>query len=370
MTAAPSGPPAASTRRGYIDWLRGLAVLDMILWHTLDSWTVPADRSLDLFWYFMVAGGFGAPLFLFLAGVSVALASGSRHRKGLSPWEAAWPMVRRGGWIWVLGILFRVQAYVLSPGSSLEGILKVDILNVMGPAISAAALVWGLTAARPSRFAALVLAAVAIAYATPPVRASSALGLMPDPLEWYLRPSPGRTTFTLFPWAGFVFAGAAAGVLLERARDPASERRLNLGLIGAGAALAAAAYGAAFLPSLFPGSSFWTSSPAFFLLRAGVLVAIVGLAYVWELRPTAGRFSPMRQFGRTSLFIYWIHVEMVYGVLTYAIHKRLPLWQSLMAFAVFTGLMLMASLAKSELARRWRTRGSADGALARGAGVE
>ena len=30
-------------------------------------------------------------------------------------------------------------------------------------------------------------------------------------------------------------------------------------------------------------------------------------------------------FGQTSLFVYWIHVEIAYGVFTYAIHRSLPL---------------------------------------------
>ena len=50
----------------------------------------------------------------------------------------------RGLQIWGLALLFRVQAWLLSPGATVYGILKVDILNVMGPAISGAALVWGL----------------------------------------------------------------------------------------------------------------------------------------------------------------------------------------------------------------------------------
>ena len=68
-------------RRGYLDWMRGLAVVIMVGWHTLDSWTTPADKASPAFWYCMLIGGFGAPIFLFLAGVSVALASASRLRR-------------------------------------------------------------------------------------------------------------------------------------------------------------------------------------------------------------------------------------------------------------------------------------------------
>ena len=36
---------ATSTRRGYLDWLRGLAVLIMIEAHIVDSWTRLDERE-------------------------------------------------------------------------------------------------------------------------------------------------------------------------------------------------------------------------------------------------------------------------------------------------------------------------------------
>jgi uncharacterized membrane protein len=342
----PAGP--SSSRRGYLDWVRGLAVVIMIEWHTLDSWTRPADKGSDAFWYCMLVGGFAAPLFLFMAGVSVSLASGSRLRRGGAPWQAAWPMVIRGGWVWVLAILFRIQAWLLSPGSTVYGILKVDILNIMGPAIAVAAAIWGATRGVTVRIVAFGLAAAAMAFLTMPVRASAALAALWDPLEWYLRPVPGRTTFTLFPWAGFAFAGAAVGVLLDRVRGEAAERHANVALFAAGVALGLAGFGASYLPPVHEGSYFWTSSPAFFLLRVGVIVTLLPLAFVWTRR-TSDRFSPMEQFGRTSLFVYWIHVELVYGIFTYPLQRALPLPVSVLAFLAFAGLMLWASIAKSRL---------------------
>ena len=65
------------SRRGYLDLLRGLAVLIMIEAHLLDSWTRFPDRQTKEFAQAMILGGFGAPLFLFLAGVAVPLAAGS-----------------------------------------------------------------------------------------------------------------------------------------------------------------------------------------------------------------------------------------------------------------------------------------------------
>src|SRR6185436_15603559 len=66
----------AVNRRAYLDWLRGIAVLIMIEAHTLDSWTRVADRARGAYKWAIVVGGFGAPFFLFLAGIALALAAG------------------------------------------------------------------------------------------------------------------------------------------------------------------------------------------------------------------------------------------------------------------------------------------------------
>ena len=47
-------------------------------------------------------------------------------------------------------------------------------------------------------------------------------------------------------------------------------------------------------------------------------------------------------FGRASLFVYWIHVELVYGYASWLWRHRLPLWVWLLAFAAFTALMYRA----------------------------
>jgi len=316
----------------------------MIEAHTIDSWTAPPWRTIDAYWYGQLIAGMSAPLFLFLAGVSVSMASGSRVRRGTPVPEAAATMIRRGGWIFVLALLFRIQSFVVSPGSTLYGILKVDILNVMGPAIAAAAMVWGVAKRRLPQILSLAAIACAISLGTPLVRSATWLTPLPDVIESYLRPLPGRTTFAFFPWTGFVFAGAALGVVLDAIREQQSERRLQWWFAGIGTAIASVAYACSYLPSPYAESYFWTSSPSFFFLRIGLIIASFSLAYLWEHRPTGARFSPLQQFGRTSLFVYWIHVELVYGFISTPLHRNLSLIQWAIAYVLFTSLMFWASM--------------------------
>jgi uncharacterized membrane protein len=180
---------------------------------------------------------------------------------------------------------------------------------------------------------------------------------LPAPIEAYFRPVPGLTNFVFLPWAAFVFGGAAVGVLLDLARDPVQEKRLNLAFALGGGALALGAFALSSLPSPFAGSYFWTTSPAFFFLRLGILIAAVGAAYAWESRP-AGRatWSPVQQLGRTSLFIYWIHVEMVYGLISLPLHRALTLPQVAAAYGLFAVFMLGCSILKDRTVSAWRRR--------------
>jgi uncharacterized membrane protein len=345
---------SAGIRRPYLDWLRGVAVLIMIEAHLLDSWTGVPDRHTREFGWAVILGGMGAPLFLFLAGVSVPLAGASRLRRTGDVPAASASIVRRGAEVFGLAFLFRIQAWILG-WSSPRALLTVDILNIMGPSISAAGLLWGASRLIRGRLLSFVFATAAIAFSTPLVRAAP-IGALPDPLEAYIRPDVGLSNFVFFPWSAFVFVGAIVGVILEAAPRE-REGTANAWLFAAGTAVTVAALAASYLPSPYPDSSFWTTSPSFFFLRAGLITTLVGAAYGWQQRPRAlERWSPLQQLGRSSFFIYWIHVEMVYGLISLPLHEALTLRQALAALAAFATFMLLCSLAKDKVVERWRAR--------------
>jgi uncharacterized membrane protein len=343
-------------RRRYLDLVRGIAVLIMIEAHVIDSWTRAADRADPWFGRSLILGGFGAPLFLFLAGVAVSLSAGSKARRTGDDASASGAVQKRGLEIFFLAFVFRFQALIisLSPARSL---LRVDILNIMGPAIAATAWLWGSVRSRRARLVVLGSAAVILALITPIVRALAWLHFLPDFIEAYIHPVPYLTNFAVFPWAAFVPAGAVAGVLIDDARDRVRETRLNIAFGAGGAALALGAYGASFLPSPYPHSNFWTTSPSFFFLRLGLLVSAVAAAYLWEQRRDAHqKWSPLRTLGRSSLFIYWIHVEMVYGLISIPLHGSLSLGQAWIALFLFWLLILLLTIAKDRTVRWWRLR--------------
>jgi uncharacterized membrane protein len=341
-------------RRTYLDVLRGVAVLIMIEAHVIDSWTRVADRRSRAFGESLILGGFGAPLFLFLAGVAVAMSAGSKARRTGDSRAAVRAVQRRGLEIFLLAFVFRFQSFVLSR-SPAWAMLKVDILNIMGPSIILAATLWGLFRGPRARIVAFAVATAAIVWATPIIRNAGSLAILSDSLEGYLRPIPNLTNFTFFPWMAFVTAGALIGVILDEARTLAADRRANLAFAAGGLVVAFAAYKASFLPPLGVRSSFWTTSASFFFIRLGVMVTSVGLAYLWEQRPSAGRrWSPLQMLGRSSLFVYWIHVELVYGLISLPLHGAFSLRGAWIGLFLFCLLMVAAVAGKDRAMKWWR----------------
>jgi uncharacterized membrane protein len=352
--------PPARERRRYIDWARGLAVLVMIEAHTFDAWTRYTSRVGHNYRNLTVLGGFAAPLFLWLAGVALVLSAERTLERTGSRREAAAAICRRGLEIFILAFLFRVQAFIVSPGSAVVMIFRVDILNIMGPGIVLAGLIWWLAEGVWTAAIAFTVLTSGVAMMTPIIRGAQWVNALPRWGQWYVRPEADYTNFTMFPWVGFLLAGAAVGALIAAARDSREEGRLQLVLGGAGALFVAAGFYTATLPSLYhPRSSFWYTSPTFFAIRLGVMMLALTLLYA--LQAGIGRWAgklmiPIERIGRSSLFIYWIHVELVYGYATWPLRHRLTLWQMAVAYALFCAAMYGALILRDRVVAAWRLR--------------
>jgi len=160
---------------------------------------------------------------------------------------------------------------------------------------------------------------------------------------------------------GFVFAGALVGVLLDRPGDEVQERRLHARMGGLSLLFASVCFAGSYLPSVYADSQFWTSAPSFFLLRVGIVTAVLSAAYYWEQwrwlpgTPRTGPSgNPLALFGRASLFVYWVHVELVYGFFSRPLHRRLSFPSAILAFAAFSLLMFGLVLLKNRLVAHWK----------------
>lgn len=314
-------------RLSYIDWMRGLACLLMFQTHCYDSWLRPDLRDSALFQWSQLGGTLPAPLFIFLAGISMALVTERLREKGIARHAILKQTALRGAEIFGLGILFRIQEFLLgyhhAPWTDL---FRVDVLNILGLSmIFMAVLCWltaapEISAARVRGIVGALFTATIVAMLTPPLWTTWRPRFLPWQLESYINgvhiyQQPQHWLFPLFPWSAFAFAGLGLGFLLYTsfARRRESLFYFLLGLSG---------IAACYLSHLFDSSpihlyavyDYWHSNPDFLLMRCGVLLIILFLVYAWCRWGFAQvGFSPVIQLGTTSLLVYWVHIEFVYG---------------------------------------------------------
>jgi uncharacterized membrane protein len=340
--------------------MRGLACVLMFQTHCYDSWLGGEARNTSFLHWSQRLGTLPAPLFLFLAGISFALVATKLIRKNQSPGQITRTMARRGAEIFAFGLLFRLQEYLIAWGwAPWTDLFRVDVLNIIGLSMIFMALLCGLvlrfTFTDPRRIeqsasqagatlgeapaATLVIASLAItaliAVLTPPLYTTWRPTWLPWQLESYIDGchnlgAPQPWLFCIFPWTAFAFAGLAAGFILfsERARERTAPILGAFAAIGGAAILVAYGFDHSSI-HLYSTYDYWHTSPNFLMMRVGMLLMICLLAYAWTswalsslsffgsestaAAPWAVRFSPLIQLGQTSLLVYWVHIEFVYG---------------------------------------------------------
>ncbi|GAC1626027.1 MAG: hypothetical protein PVS2B2_28420 [Candidatus Acidiferrum sp.] len=359
----PQSKPIAS-RLSYIDWMRGLACLLMFQTHCYDSWLKPEERHSPLFAWSQFGGTLPAPLFIFLAGISFALVTARLREKGIARNAIAKQTILRGAEVFGLGLLFRLQEFVLGFRSApWSDLLRVDVLNILGLSMMLMGVFcWlvgkeTLATVHGKNVAGGIGVAAAIALLTPPVWTTHRLRFLPWPVESYVNgvhifDQPQVWLFPVFPWTAFAFAGLAAGFFLFT--DFAKRKNDSAFLyLGGGGILAC------ILSILFDHSAahfyavydYWHTSPNFFLMRCGILLLILLFAFAWCRWGSAQKgFSPLIQLGKTSLLVYWVHIQFVYGVFS-ILPKRAS---SIPAATAGLGIIVLSMLALSLARTKWK----------------
>ncbi len=352
-TRASGGP--GNQRLGYIDWLRGLACLGMFEVHAYDAWLGGSSRHGNVFFWSQFSGTLPAPLFVFLSGVACALVTDRMRRKGIAESKIAKRMIRRGFEIFALGLLFRVQEFALAwPAAPWSDLGRVDVLNMIGLSIVAMGAVCWIAHTRAANAALAAALALGVAMLTPPLWTTWSPHWLPWYLETYINGvhtmgTPQPWLFPLFPWSAFAFAGLAVGMVLFAdwpSKNPAK----------AVAILGAAGVGLFYLSRVLDGSSvrlyasydYWHTSPNFFLARLSILLMLmlVGFAYC-QWGPGRLKFSPLMQLGQTSLLVYWVHIEFVYGRFSILPKAAESVPMATLGLAIIFVAMVLLSIART-----------------------
>lgn len=415
-TASPARPP----RIGIVDAVRGLACVAMISWHTADAWLAPEIHGTPAFERARVVGGFAAPFFMWLAGLSIALST--ELRPSLDKTLSA---LVRAGWVIVVGYALKLFAWTidhlaindprcwstialavpamsalvyafreppLGPSGTrrVAGVLgslvlvfvysrtdglpcspgllaRLDVLQGIGAALAVTTiLLAGLGKIAPSeraRAIALVALAIGVALATPHFVGSS-LAPLPTRLADYVarttEPAASGARFPLFPWLGHALYGACVGTALRWAPRDLAPTELPFTKRPWLVALAALVVVVAVFEA-GPLAPLVTARaewmrPVLRLTFYGTAAIGSGAVLSYVGRHLRPLYDGLSVMGRSSLLVYGAHLELAYGLLGVPIRGAFG-W---LAWALAAPLLVLLMVALARWVEGWETSARRD----------
>ena len=298
-----------SGRLTFLDYARGMAVVIMLQGHVFHSFNRPDLRSDGPFMLSQFMGGIGPAIFLVLTGITLAFLMDRREKQGLPPMSRWFSALRRAGYLFSLAFLFRLQLWAFAyPQSPWTDLFKVDILNCMGFAIGLMSVMAIFTTLERVRMCAVL--GLAIATLAPLVSAID-WGWLPPQVSAYFVPS--FQYFAFFPWAAFIAFGMSIGSAIRLAKPEYMNRMMQWGTLGGLALILGGQYFSNLPYSLYPKSDFWLNSPGLIVIKLGVVMLFLSFTFVWTQYAVGASWSWIKQLGTTSLLVYWVHIELVYG---------------------------------------------------------
>jgi uncharacterized membrane protein len=315
-------------RLPFVDALRGLAVVGMLVIHQSEWWLAPAVRRTSLFATLYFLSKLVAPIFLTLVGVALVL----RFRGRPGRWSDLKPVLLRGVKILILGYVFNLAVWV--PVWGLEEIANWDVLQLIGLSI----VICGLLLRTPWWVRLALALGMSGLSAVLTVRH---LGFLPTYLADIIHGRTPPAYFPIAPWMAYALGGTVLGegYLWARRTGWLSRFTALVASLGAGLLVIGALgrpWTARFNPDELWLAEFSHPSLSQLAFASGaVLLLFAGLQALHERREPSW-LGPLVAMGREALFIYVLH-----HLGGYTLFHFLG-WHDRFGFPVVT-LMLLAS---------------------------
>jgi uncharacterized membrane protein len=334
----------------YLDLMRGLAAVIMLQGHVFNSFLRENLRNGGPYVFSQFLGGMPPAVFLFLTGITLSFLMDSQERKGIPPMQRWTGALRRAGYLFAVAFAFRLQLWIFSrifstANSPWTEMLKVDILNCMGFGIALLAIMAVFTTVERIRLCAILGCAIALAS---PWISQAGLHSWPGLLRDYLVPS--YNFFSFFPWAAYIAFGLSFGSILRLTKQEHTTQAMQWIALAGVALSIGAGVASSSVARIYAKSEFWLDSPALVIIKLGALMITAAFCYVWMMQPAAQKWSWVRQLGTTSLIVYWVHIELVYGSWLGWLKLNLNVGQTVIACAVIIAAMVGLSYVRTSWA--------------------
>lgn len=307
-----------SHRIQHLDFMRGLAVIVMVIGHSIDAVLSQEARATEAFRLYDGVRGFTAPMFLFISGYALAVVTLRRWQEFVAFGPAARKRLARMVMLLGLGYALHFPFFSLTKilhdttAREFAQMFQVDILHCLSMTIILLQILM-IAGRTPGRY--VLLSSVfggVVLFAAPVLWGMDAATHLSPVLAPYVNQTV-PSLFPLFPFSVYLVAGNVVGLLHQRARMEGRESEFLFRVLVAG--ISAVGFGllAGILPvRLYPEHDFWKASPGMVLLRIGVIAGLTSLFF--RVRQLPERLNAqLAVLGRASLTVYVLHLVLVYG---------------------------------------------------------
>lgn len=324
--------PAVDSRLGWVDQLRGLAMIVMALDHVRDfihrgaMSAPPTDlaTTTPLLFATRWITHFCAPTFALTAGIGAFL----WWRRGRSRSQLSWFLVSRGLWLMVLELVVMRLAYYFS--WSLQSPILLLVLWALGLSMIVLALLVWLPRPWLAPLAIAVLLLHPVLDAIPAAGFGAGAGLwtlIHDVAVFQVLGATVVSPYPIVPWVAIMLLGFSLGPMIEEGRMPA-RWLAGLGLVALGV------FGVLRLINQYGDPAPWSpqgsavysvmsflnvtkypASPDFVLLTLGLIFLLAAFLGRTPSRATGLR-APLEVLGRVPLFYYLLHFFLAHLIAT------------------------------------------------------
>jgi hypothetical protein len=349
-------------RYAFLDVYRGLIVLLMIEGHAVRELLLPSLQSSGAFRFHEIIHGVTGPGFLFGAGITFGISVQHRWSEFLSLTSTLVQRVRKISLLILLGyalhLPFLSLQKTLSTATPEQWLIlhRFDVLQCIGFTLLIAHLLM-LFVRRERWFpAVLSIATLGVLFTTTSVWEAD-LSRLPAEVVMALQGNFG-SFYPLFPYSAFLFAGAFASYeflkFAEMGREEAFAKRLALvGLVmlaGSGTLLAVDSGSG-------PAVQSWNSDPVLMFTKLGSLLMLLSGAWMFEKRLRSLWDKPSMKWivllGVESLFVYVLHLMVLYGSVINADLHLSALWRGRLDWAPALGISFAFTAVLAAVAWSW-----------------
>ena len=335
-----------------LDLARFLAMVFMMQGHTLDSLVFPKDLDVATFpwniWHSF--RGLTAPIFLIISG-AVHVYVLKRNDVGKLTSETIYKRIRWAFVIMMIGYLLvfpanRMYDLIYLDAKGWQVFFQVNILQLTGISLVLLLFVAMFTRTTNSLGISSLCIGIAITFLTPFISFIDWFLYLPEGIAAYITFEHG-SIFPIFPFSSYLFYGVALGAYLKNLPSEQWTHTLKKLALTLGIPLFVIGVGLNLFQAYLTGgdlAEFGRGSAGLVLTRIGIVLGILSfLSYIYPYVKSFDQYTII--FSRKSLYIYVIHLVLLYGCTWFpSIAKlypqQLPLWAGLTLVPIVISITL------------------------------